>query len=55
VDWTEPHRDDVRAAISTAVKRVSRRRDVREEDFEPVIHRFMEQAQALYADWPLAA
>lgn len=55
VDWTEPHRDDVRAAVSTAVKRVLRRRDVREEDFEPFIHKFMEQAQALYADWPLAA
>jgi type I restriction enzyme R subunit len=55
VDWTESHRDDVRAAISTAVKRVLRRNDVREEDFDPFIHRFMEQAQALYADWPLAA
>ena len=55
VDWTEPHRDDVKAAITTAVKRVLRREGVREEDFDPFITRFMEQAQALYADWPLAA
>lgn len=55
VDWTEPHRDDVRAAIRSAVKRVLRRKDVREEDFDRFIQRFMEQAEALYADWPLAA
>lgn len=55
VDWTEPHRDDVRAAIKSSVRRVLRKRDVREEDFDPFIQRFMEQAEALYADWPLAA
>jgi type I restriction enzyme, R subunit len=55
VDWTEPHRDDVRAAIRIAVRRVLRRRDVKAEDFEPFMEKFMAQAEALYAEWPLAA
>jgi len=55
VDWTEPHRDEIRAEIRTAVRRVLRRRDVREADFDPFIERFMQQAEAQYADWPLVA
>ncbi len=55
VDWTEPHREDVKAAVRAAVKRVLRRRKVREEDFEAVTERLMEQAAALYANWPVAA
>jgi len=55
VDWTEPHRDDVRAAIRAAVRRVLNRKGVKAEDFEPFLERFMAQAQALYAEWPLAA
>ena len=34
VDWTQPHREDVKAAVRAAVKRVLRRRNVRAEDFE---------------------
>ena len=41
VAWTEPHRDQVRAEIRAAVKRVLRRRGVREADFEPFIARFL--------------
>ena len=48
VDWTEPHREDVKAAVRAAVKRVLRRRGVKEEDFEPFLARIMEQAEALY-------
>ena len=55
VDWTEPHRDDVRAEIRAAVKRVLRKREVREADFEPFIARFIQQAEAQYAEWPLVA
>lgn len=55
VDWTEPHRDQVRAEIRTAVKRVLRKRNVREADFEPFIARFIQQAAAQYAEWPLVA
>ena len=55
VDWAEPHRDDVKAEIRAAVKRVLRKRDVRAEDFDPLVERIMEQAEALYADWPVAA
>jgi type I restriction enzyme R subunit len=55
VDWTEPHRDAVRAEVRAAVRRVLRTRQVRREQFDFVIDRIMEQAAALYADWPLAA
>jgi len=55
VDWTEPHRDEIRAEIRAAVRRVLRRRGVRETDFDPFIERFMQQAEAQYADWPLVA
>jgi type I restriction enzyme R subunit len=55
VDWTEPHREDVKAAVKAAVKRVLRRRSVREEDFDAFLDRIMEQAEAIYAAWPVAA
>jgi type I restriction enzyme R subunit len=55
VDWTEPHRDAVRAEVRAAVRRVLRMRAVRREDFDYLIERIMEQAAALYADWPVAA
>lgn len=53
VDWNEPHRDDVKSAIRSAVKRVLRRRKIREEDLDPFLGSILIQAQALYADWPL--
>ena len=55
VDWTEPHRDAVKAEVRAAVKRVLRTRQVQPEHFDFLIDRIMEQAAALYADWPLAA
>lgn len=55
VDWTEAHRDDVRSSVRAAVKRVLRRQGVKAEDFDPFIEKFMAQAEALYAEWPLAA
>jgi type I restriction enzyme R subunit len=55
IDWTEAHRDDVHAAIRAAVRRVLRKRNVKDEDLDPFVERFMVQAKALYADWPRAA
>ena len=55
VDWTAPHREDVKAAVRAAVKRVLRRKGVKEVDFEPFLQRFISQAEALFEDWPLAA
>ncbi len=55
VDWTEPHRDDVRAAVRAAVRRALARRGVRQEDLEPFLGSVMVQAEALYADWPVTA
>jgi type I restriction enzyme R subunit len=34
VEWTEPHRDNVKAAVRAAVRRVLRRRNVKPEDFD---------------------
>lgn len=55
VDWTEPHREDVKAAVRAAVRRVLRRQNVKPEDFDGMLNGVMEQAAVLYADWPLAA
>ncbi len=44
VDWTEPHRDAVRAEVRAAVRRVLRTRQVRREHFDFLIERIMEQA-----------
>jgi type I restriction enzyme R subunit len=55
VDWTKPHREDVKAAVRSAVKMVLRRRRVRKDDFEALLVYIMTQAEALYADWPVAA
>jgi type I restriction enzyme R subunit len=55
VDWTQPHRDAVKSEVRAAVRRVLRRRGVREEDLEPLLEAVMRQAEALYADWPEAA
>jgi len=53
VDWTEPHREDVKATVRAAVKRVLRRKNVRQEDLEPFLGYILQQAEALYADWPV--
>jgi type I restriction enzyme, R subunit len=55
VDWTEPHREDVKAAVRAAVRRILRKRGVKEEHFEVLLQRIMEQAEAIYAGWPVAA
>ncbi|MDP1860627.1 MAG: DUF3387 domain-containing protein [Gemmatimonadaceae bacterium] len=55
VDWTQPHRDSVKAEVRSAVKRVLYRRNVRPEDLEPLLEAVMKQAEAVFGDWPLAA
>lgn len=55
VDWTEPHREDVKAAVRAAVKRVLRSRGVKPDDFEPMLVYILRQAEALYANWPVVA
>jgi hypothetical protein len=44
-----------RQGVQAAVRRVLRRRGVRKEDFDPFLQWIMQQAEAIYADWPLAA
>lgn len=55
VDWTQPHRESVNAAVRIAVKRVLRSRGMRAEHLEPLTAAIMEQAEAIYRDWPLTA
>lgn len=55
VDWTEPHRENVKAAVRTGVRQVLRRRGVKPEDFDGVLEAVMVQAVALWKDWPRAA
>lgn len=55
VDWTEPHRDDVKAAVRSAVRNVLRQNNVQAADLEALVGKIMAQAEALYRDWPLAA
>ncbi len=55
VDWTKPHRMEARATIRTAVKRVLRKKKLKADDFDEFLNRFMEQAEAMWADWPSAA
>ena len=55
VDWTEPHREDVKAAVRAAVRRVLTKQGVKAEDFDRLLPALMAQAEALYAEWPIAA
>ena len=55
VDWTKPHRENVRAGVRVAVKRVLRANDVRAADLDRFVSAVMAQAEALYRDWPVAA
>jgi type I restriction enzyme, R subunit len=55
VDWTAPHRDDVRAAIRSAVKRTLRAKAVEAAHFDILVEAVMEQATVSFEAWPLAA
>lgn len=55
VDWTSPHREDVKAQVRASVRRVLRQGGVKAEDLDQFLERIMGQAEALYAEWPMAA
>lgn len=55
VDWTKPHREDVKAGVRAAVKNVLRRRGVKKEQLEMLADKLLAQAAALFSEWPLAA
>ena len=55
VDWTEAHREDVKAAVRAAVKRSLRKRGVKEEDLKPMMAAVLQQAEALWKEWPVVA
>ncbi len=55
VDWTKPHREDVKAGVRAAVKVVLRRRGVKSEHLEALTRQVILQAEAMFKEWPLAA
>jgi type I restriction enzyme R subunit len=55
VDWTKPHREDVKAAVRAAVKAVLRRRGVTRGLLDALADKVIVQAEALFKEWPLAA
>jgi glutaredoxin-related protein len=55
VAWTKPHRDNVKAGVQSAVKMVLRRKGVKADQFDFILNRVMEQAKALYSEWPMVA
>jgi type I restriction enzyme R subunit len=55
VDWTKPHREDVKAGVRAAVKTVLRKRGVKRELLDTLAEKVIVQAEAMFKDWPLAA
>jgi type I restriction enzyme R subunit len=55
VDWTKPHREDVKAGVRAAVKTTLRKRGVKPEHMEMLMKQVIAQAEAMFADWPRAA
>ena len=55
VDWTKPHREDVKAGVRAAVKTTLRKRGVKREHMEMLMKQVIAQAEAMFADWPRAA
>jgi type I restriction enzyme R subunit len=55
VDWTKPHRENVKAGVESAVKSVLRRKRIKGEQFAFILNRIMQQAEEMYEEWPLAA
>jgi len=55
VDWTKPHREDVKAGVRAAVKAVLRKRGVKPEYLETLTKQVIVQAEAMFSNWPLPA
>lgn len=55
VYWTKPHRENIKAEVRASVKRVLRRKGIKAEQFDFILNRVIEQAEALYEDWPMVA
>ena len=55
VDWTKPHREDVKAGVRAAVKTVLRKRGVTKDLLDALTDKVIIQAEALFKEWPLAA
>ncbi|MGB8644612.1 MAG: type I restriction endonuclease subunit R [Anaerolineae bacterium] len=54
VDWTQPHRENIKAAVRAEVKKVLRNRGIKAEQLAFILKSIMDQAEARYEDWPMA-
>lgn len=55
VDWAEPHRSDILAKVSLAVKKVLIREKVSGEAFQFLSKAFVDEAKVKYYKWPMDA
>jgi len=53
VDWTKPHREDVKAGVRAAVKAVLRKRGVKPEHLDALTKQVILQAEAMFSNWPI--
>lgn len=55
IDWTNPHRQDVLAKVTLAVKMVFMRENIKGEQLRFLTNVIIEKAKEKYKDWPLEA
>jgi type I restriction enzyme R subunit len=55
IDWTNPHRQDVLAKVTLAVKMVLMRENIKGEQLRFLTNAIIEKAKEKYKDWPLEA
>lgn len=55
IDWTNPHRADVLAKVSNAVKMVLIREQIKGEQLRFLTNAIIDQAKEKYKDWPIEA
>jgi type I restriction enzyme R subunit len=55
IDWTNPHRQDVLAKVTLAVKMVLMRENIKGEQLRFLTNTIVEKAKEKYKDWPLEA
>jgi type I restriction enzyme, R subunit len=55
IDWTNPHRQDILAKVTLAVKMVLMREKVTGEQMKFLTNAIVEKAKEKYKDWPLDA
>ncbi len=55
IDWTNPHRQDILAKVTLAIKMILMREKVTGEQMKFLTNAIVEKAKEKYKDWPLDA